>query len=308
MGSTIFAIGLPVALALVMFGLGLTLTVDDFARVLRYPKAAVVALLCQMVLLPALCLGLIYLFRLDGALAVGMMLLVASPGGPSANLFSHLAGGNVALNITLTAVNSVLAVFTMPLVVAFAVSQFMADGTSLGLRPEKFLQVFAVVLAPAAIGMIVRRRYPRWADRMRDTVKRVSIAVLVLVVVTALISKFDALTANIGQLGAVSILLSVSSFVIGYFVPRLCKVAPDQAIASAMEIGIHNGTLAIAVAVSVLHNETVAVPPAVYSILMNIPASIAAFLLSRHLRENRHRPARGRIGYPAVGRLDNEES
>ena len=125
MGSTIFAVFLPLALALVMFGLGLTLTVDDFARVLRYPKAAVVALVCQMIVLPAICLGLVYLFRLEGALAVGVMLLVASPGGPSANLFSHIAGGNVALNITLTAINSILAVFTLPLVVTLSFTLFM---------------------------------------------------------------------------------------------------------------------------------------------------------------------------------------
>lgn len=284
MGSTIFAVFLPLALALVMFGLGLTLTVDDFARVLRYPKAAVVALVCQMIVLPAICLGLVYLFRLEGALAVGVMLLVASPGGPSANLFSHIAGGNVALNITLTAINSILAVFTLPLVVTLSFTLFMDDDAAIGLRPDKFAQVFAIVLIPVAVGMWVHRRFTDWAERMRKNVKIVSAVVLLLVVVAAVGREFDTLTENIGKLATLSLLLSTLSFVIGYTVPRLFRVETDQAIASAMEIGIHNGALAIAVASSVLHNSQMAVPPAVYGVLMNVPAAIAAYLLARQLR------------------------
>ncbi|MEV4239931.1 MULTISPECIES: bile acid:sodium symporter family protein [unclassified Nocardia] len=284
MGSTIFAVFLPLALALVMFGLGLTLTVDDFARVLRYPKAAVVALVCQMILLPTICLGLVYLFRLEGALAVGVMLLVASPGGPSANLFSHIAGGNVALNITLTAINSILAVFTLPLVVTLSFTLFMDDDAAIGLRPDKFAQVFAIVLVPVAVGMWVHRRFTDWAERMRKNVKIVSAVVLLLVVVAAVGREFDTLTENIGKLATLSLLLSTLSFVIGYTVPRLFRVETDQAIASAMEIGIHNGALAIAVASSVLHNSQMAVPPAVYGVLMNVPAAIAAYLLARQLR------------------------
>ena len=114
MSSTVFTIFMPVALALVMFGLGLTLTVADFDRVLKYPKATAVALTCQLVVLPVVCFGLVVAFDLQGALAVGMMLLVAAPGGITANLFSHLAGGDVALNITLTAINSLLSAFTLP--------------------------------------------------------------------------------------------------------------------------------------------------------------------------------------------------
>ncbi|WP_433755314.1 bile acid:sodium symporter family protein [Nocardia sp. CA-135398] len=284
MGSTIFAVFLPLALALVMFGLGLTLTVDDFARVLRYPKAAVVALVCQMIVLPAICLGLVYLFRLEGALAVGVMLLVASPGGPSANLFSHIAGGNVALNITLTAINSILAVFTLPLVVTLSFTLFMDDDAAIGLRPDKFAQVFAIVLVPVAVGMWVHRRFTDWAERMRKNVKIVSAVVLLLVVAAAVGREFDTLTENIGKLATLSLLLSTLSFVIGYTVPRLFRVQTDQAIASAMEIGIHNGALAIAVASSVLHNSQMAVPPAVYGVLMNVPAAVAAYLLARQLR------------------------
>ncbi|MBF6468663.1 bile acid:sodium symporter family protein [Nocardia beijingensis] len=284
MGATVFAVLLPLALALVMFGLGLTLTTDDFARVLRYPKAAVIALACQMVVLPALCLGLIYLFGLEGALAAGMLLLAASPGGASANLFSHIAGGNVALNITLTAINSVLAVFTMPVVVALSYALFLDGAGSVGLRPEKFAQVFAIVLVPVAIGMVVHRRFAEWSRRMRGAVKILSVVVLALVVAAAVGSNLDTLSEHIGELSAICLSFAVISLAVGYFVPRVLRVEADQAIASAMEIGVHNAALAIAVAASVLDNETMAVPGAVYGVLMNIPAAIAAYLLARRVR------------------------
>lgn len=286
MGSTVFAVMLPIALALIMFGLGLTLTVDDFVRVLRYPKAAIVALICQMLLLPAVCLGLVYLFGLNGALAAGMMLLAASPGGPSANLFSHIAGGNVALNITLTAVNSVLAVFTMPLVLALSFALFLDDSESIGLRPDKFAQVFAIVLIPVAVGMYIHHRFTGWAERMRGNVKILSIVVLILVVTAAVGKNFDILTENIGKLASICLLFAVISLTVGYFAPKLFEVDTDQAIASAMEIGIHNGAIAIAVAASVLHNDAMAVPGAVYGVLMNLPAAAAAYLLARHTRRN----------------------
>ncbi|WP_159839942.1 bile acid:sodium symporter family protein [Nocardia sp. CY41] len=284
MGATVFAVLLPLALALVMFGLGLTLTTDDFARVLRYPKAAVIALACQMVVLPALCLGLVYLFGLEGALAAGMLLLAASPGGASANLFSHIAGGNVALNITLTAINSVLAVFTMPVVVALSYALFLDGAGSVGLRPEKFAQVFAIVLVPVAIGMVVHRRFAEWSRRMRGAVKILSVVVLALVVAAGVGSNLDTLSEHIGELSAICLSFAVISLAVGYFVPRVLRVEADQAIASAMEIGVHNAALAIAVAASVLDNETMAVPGAVYGVLMNIPAAIAAYLLARRAR------------------------
>ncbi|WP_431957183.1 bile acid:sodium symporter family protein [Nocardia lijiangensis] len=284
MGSTAFAVFLPLALALVMFGLGLTLTVDDFARVLRYPAAAAIALVCQMVLLPAACLGLILLFRVEGALAVGMMLLAASPGGPSANLFSHIAGGHVALNITLTAVNSVLAVFTLPLVVALSYAVFLDGEGSIGLRPDKFAQVFAIVLVPVVLGMWVHRRFTDWAQRMRGAVKVLSIVVLALVVAAAVAKNFETLTEHLGELAALCLVFAVLSLTVGYVVPRLFGVDDDQAVASAMEIGIHNGAIAIAVAVSVLHDDVMAVPGAVYGVLMNIPAAAAAYLLARRRR------------------------
>ncbi|MCP2244947.1 bile acid:sodium symporter family protein [Lentzea aerocolonigenes] len=273
---------LPVALGLVMFGLGLTLTTADFARVAKYPKAAAIGLACQMIVLPAICVGLVLAFGIKGVLAVGMMLLVASPGGASANLFSHLAGGNVALNITLTAINSVLAVFTLPLVVGLSTSYFLGDQAALGLQPAKFLQVFAIVLVPVAIGMWVRSRYEAWALKMNNPVRIASVVVLVLVIVAAIVTGFQQLVDNVATLGPVALLLSVLSLTVGYFVPKAFKVERDQAIASAMEIGIHNATIAITLALTVLNDEAMAIPAAVYGVLMYLPAAVAVRLLSRN--------------------------
>ncbi|MGW2197423.1 bile acid:sodium symporter family protein, partial [Streptosporangium sp. NPDC001682] len=130
---------LPIALAIIMFGLGLSLTISDFRRVVVYPKATVVALGCQILVLPAICFGLVVVFDLPPALAVGMMLLAASPGGTTANLYSHLFGGDVALNVTLTAINSVLAVVTLPLVTNLSLSYFEVGSGTLGLQFDKCL-------------------------------------------------------------------------------------------------------------------------------------------------------------------------
>ncbi|WP_280482254.1 bile acid:sodium symporter family protein [Nocardia cyriacigeorgica] len=281
MDSSSFAALMPVGLGAVMFGLGLTLTVADFALVLRYPKAALLALCCQLLILPLVCLGLVLSFDLNGALAVGMMLLAASPGGIAANLFSHLAGGDVALNITLTAVNSVISVFTMPVVIAVSMRHFLASEAAVGLQFGKLAQVIAIVLVPVALGMLARARYPGWAMRSKKAVTLGSVAVLVAVIAAAVVTEFDTLVEQGLRLLPATLLLSVCSLSIGYLVPRLFRVHRGQAIASAMEIGIHNATIAIAVATSVLADQVMAIPGAIYGLVMFGPAAIAAAVFRR---------------------------
>ena len=233
------------------------------------PISLAVALTCQLVVLPAICYGLVVAFGLQGALAVGMMILVAAPGGITANLFSHLAGGDVALNITLTAINSLLSAFVLPVVVALATWRFMGDQAAIGLQLGKFVQVLAIVLIPVGIGLWTRHRFGAWAVRMHQRVSIASAVVLVLVILGAVAQAFDVLAANLGRLGGIALLLSTLSLTVGYVVPRLFRVSRRQAIASAMEIGIHNVTVAIIVAVSVIGNEAMAAPAAVYGVLDN---------------------------------------
>jgi len=280
--SVLVSVGLPAALAIIMLGLGLSLTIDDFRRIGRAPRPVLIALGAQVLLLPLVCFGLVTLLDLEPLLAVGMMLLAASPGGTTANLFSHLFHGDVALNITLTAVNSVIAVVTLPLVVNLAVTHFDPAGADdIGLQLGKSLQVFAIVLVPVAIGMLVRRASRSFAERADKPVRIASAVVLALVITGALLAERENLREYFADIGIVVTLFCVCSLALGYALPRAAGVAERQALASAFEVGIHNSTLAIAVAVSVLDSETLAVPAAVYGVLMFPLALAAGFLLTR---------------------------
>ncbi len=286
MDSALTTVLLPLALAVVMLGLGLSLTLDDFRRVGAAPKAVVVALGCQLVLLPALCFGLVLAFDLSPLLAVGMMLLAASPGGTTANLFSHLYGGDVALNITLTALNSVIAVATLPVVTNLAFAYFEPDtgDGSVGLQLGKTLQVFAIVLVPVAIGMLVRSRAPGFATRMDRPVRILSVVVLTAVIAGTILAERENVADYFGSVGLVSLVFCLASLGLGYGVPRLLDVEHRQALASSMEVGIHNSTLAIAIAVSVLGEVTLAVPAAVYALVMFPTAAVVGRLIAGAVR------------------------
>lgn len=286
MDSALTEIGLPIALAIIMFGLGLSLTVDDFVRVTRYPRAAVVALVCQLVLLPLICFGLVLALDLEPVLAVGMMLLAASPGGTTANLFSHVFRGDVALNITLTAVNSVIAVVTLPIVTNLAFDHFDPEQTeSVGLQLTETLQVFAIVLIPVAIGMFVRHRSLAFAERMDRPIRIGSAVILAVLVVGILIAERDNVADYLGDLALVTILFCSISLFLGYVIPRRFGVGARQSLATSMEIGVHNGTLAIAIAESVLSDvDRLAIPAAVYSLVMFPLATVAGLLITRTTR------------------------
>ncbi|TCK27304.1 bile acid:sodium symporter family protein [Pseudonocardia endophytica] len=283
MSEVLVTVGLPIALAIVMLGLGLSLTVADFARVARRPRAVAAALVTQLALLPLVCFGLVILAGLDPLLAVGMMLLAASPGGTTANLFSHLFRGDVALNITLTAVNSILAVVTLPLVVNLSLAWFrpVVDGGTLGLDLAKSAQVFAVVLVPVAIGMLIRRVRPSFADRADRPVRILSAVVLAAVIVGAILAEED-FVDYVVEVGVVTVVFCLISLAAGYLLPRLLRVGHAQSVASAFEVGIHNSTIAITIALSVLGDERLAVPAAVYGVLM-FPLAVGAGVLLRRL-------------------------
>ena len=278
--SALTTIFMPVALGTIMLGLGLSLTSDDFKRVLQYPKAISIALTCQMVLLPALCLMLVVLFDLPPVLGVGLMLLSASPGGATANLYSHLSNGDVALNISLTAINSVLTLFTLPLIVNFSLGFLMDSNQYVPMQFAKIIEVFAIVLTPVLIGMLVRSKAPAFAARMDKPVKITSALFLLLIIVSVTIRERGMLVSSFNQIGLPVLAFNVLSMVIGYYLPLLFNVGKRQAIAIGLEIGIHNGTLAIYIALNVLQNSTMSVPPAIYSLLMFFTAAAFGFLVN----------------------------
>lgn len=281
--NTLTVVMLPVALGIIMLGLGLSLTIDDFKRVLLFPKAVLVGLLCQMVLLPAVCFVIARGFGLSPELAVGLMLLSASPGGATANLYSHLAKGDVALNITLTAVNSVLSLATLPLIVNLSMQSFLGEGKMIPLQFDKVIQVFAIVLVPVGIGMVVRAKSPSTASRLGRPVKILSAVFLLLVIAAAVIKERANLSTYFAEVGPAALCFNIASMSVGYFVPILARLPRRQAIAIGMEIGIHNGTLAIAIASSplLLNNNTMAMPAAIYSLLMFFTAAAFGWIVNR---------------------------
>ena len=281
MGSAITVIGLPIALGIIMFGLGLSLTPGDFVRIGRRPKAVTIALACQLILLPLVCFGLVLAFRLPPVLAVGMMLLAASPGGTTANLYSHLFRGDVALNISLTAINSVVAVITLPIVVNLSLAYFDPDGAQVGLQLQKTIEVFLIVLGPVALGMMVRSLRPAFAAAMDKPVRIASVVILTLVIIGSVAAQIDILTAHFAAIAGVVVTFCVVSLGIGFLVPRLLKVDRPQSIASAFEVGLHNATLAIVIAQSVLRNADMSMPAAVYGVLMFPLAAAFGVLITR---------------------------
>ena len=279
---------LPIALGVVMLSLGLALTLEDFRRVLKFPRAVLVALACQTVLLPLICFGLCIVYRLPPELAVGLMLLAASPGGVMANVFSHLANGDLALNITLTAVNSALSIFTLPLLLAGSLFFFMEEGRFIPPQFGKIVQVFVIVLVPVAIGMALRARSPALATRLDRPVKIFAALFLIFAATFAIIKAWDTMVQFFAELGAAVVTFCLLSLLVGYSVPRVLKIGPRQATAISMEIGLHNGALAIAIALSpmILNSPVMAVPPALYGVVSPFIAAAFAVFLNRMLKRS----------------------
>jgi len=264
---------LPIALGVIMFGLGLSLQVSDFTRIAKFPKAVMVGLSCQMLLLPAVCFFIAKVFSLSPAMSVGLMLLAASPGGAVANLYSHLSKGDVALNITLTALNSVLILFTMPFIINFSLEHFMHEGQYIPMQFRKIVEVFLLVIVPVSIGMLIRKFFPQLSHNLSKPFKITSALFLALVITAAVYQDKGNMVSYFLQAGSAALAFNLISLAVGYFVPQLAGLSKRESIAIGMEIGIHNGTLAIFLALHVLENPAMAVPPAVYSILMFFTAA-----------------------------------
>lgn len=274
------AVLLPLALSIIMMGLGLSLQSEDFKRVVTFPKAVVLGLFCQMILLPVICYFIAIGFGLSPELAVGLMLLSASPGGPTANLYSHISRGDVALNVTLTALNSLISIFSITIIVNFAMKQFMQSDQYVPLQFSKVLEVVMIVLLPVSIGMIVRSKFSKLAAALDKPVKIASAIFLTLVIILTLLKEKSHIVEDFKVVGLATLTLNMASMAIGYFVPLFFQLGKKQAIAIGMEIGIHNGTLAIFIALTVIGNSTMSIPPVIYSLLMFFTAAIFGYLVN----------------------------
>jgi bile acid:Na+ symporter, BASS family len=284
---------LPLALGVIMLGLGLGLTLDDFRRVARYPRAVLIGLFLQTGVLPWAAFALALLFKLPPELAVGLMLLAASPGGATANIYSHLAHGDVALNITLTAINSLLCLLTLPIILNLSLEYFLGAGQYVPPPVQKIVEVALIIVLPVALGMTIRHFATAFALRMEKPIRLLSVVVLVLLIGAAVAQSWALLVAWFAAVGLACLLFNLVSMGTGYLAPLAIRLPRKQAIAIAMEIGIHNGTLAIFIALNVLQNAAMSVPAAIYSLLMFFTAAVFAFWAARRADKPDPGPAPG---------------
>lgn len=265
-----------------MLGMGLGLTVRDFKRVLIEPKAVLLGLTAQLIGLPLVGFLLVNLFSLPPELAVGVMILAACPGGPTSNLMTYLVQGNVALSITLTAISSLITVFTIPLVVNLAMQQFMGEATALQLPVlTTVIQIAVITLIPVTLGMLLHHYAPKFAAQVEKGVKWLSIVFLTLIVVGLLAKERANVASFFLQVGWVTLALNLSTMLLGFAIAAFAKLDTPSQKAIAVEVGIQNGTLAIAIASAptFLNTPTMAIPAAIYSLIMFITSAIFVTLV-----------------------------
>lgn len=274
---------LPIALAFIMFSLGLGLAFKDFARVATRPRDFLVGAASQVVLLPVVAYVLVSLWSLPPEIALGVMIIAAAPGGVTSNLLTAFGRGDVALSISLTAVISLLSVVTIPLIVVFAHDRFMgADAGDVSVV-EAALGVFLIVTLPALVGLVVRRLAGGFATRFHPIARRASGLLFLLVLAGAIYQEHENALDYLAQAGPVTIVLNVVMMAIAYLLARFLASGPRQRVAIAIECGVQNGTLAIAVATLLFGGGAVIVPAATYSILMFGTALIFVAVLRRQI-------------------------
>jgi len=221
-------------------------------------------------------------FSLPAEVAVGIMILAACPGGPTSNLISHLAKGDLALSVTLTALSSLITIITIPFIVNFALVRFMGEGEfiKLGIL-ETILQVFVIVVIPIIVGMSIRIFYPNFARKMAKPVKVTSAIVLAVIIIGLVLKERENFGNYFEQAGVATLLLNVITMGVGFLFAKLFSINKAGSIAIAIESGIQNGTLAITIAAVLLNNTAFAIAPAVYSLLMFLTGGVIIFFGTR---------------------------
>lgn len=282
---------LPISLGIIMLGMGLALTPSDFKRVALYPKATALGILNQIVVLPVTAFLLLLAFPMSTPeLAVGIMVLAACPGGPTSNLISHISKGDTALSISLTAISSIIVVFTIPLVVNLSLRYFMQQGEYVPLPVfNTMLSVIIITLVPVAIGMIIHAKVPKFAALMNKPVKIMSGLLLIVVILAAVLNDKEILASSFKQAGPVALMLNLTMMLIGFFSTRLFRLHRVQRITISIESGIQNGTLGIAICATLLHNPTMTISPAIYSLIMFMSSGIIIAWMNLGYRQNTSR-------------------
>lgn len=275
---------IPICLFLIMMGMGLTLVTNDFKRVLKYPKAVGIGLTNQLILLPIIGFALANIMPLRPEYAVGVMLLVLCPGGTTSNLFTYLAKGDVALSVTMTAIASVITVFTIPIVLSFSLIYFMGSGSAFELPVLKtVLTLVVLTIIPISIGMLIKCYAPAVADRSQVYVSRFGVIFLTFLVLFLSYVQRDILIDAFIATGPVSVLLNLSTMALGYYSSKWFGLNLAQRTSVTLEVGLQNSTLSIFMALTLLSNYDMSMMPAIYTLVMFLTAGILVRIFSaRH--------------------------
>ncbi len=277
--STIF---LCLSLVIVMLGMGLSLTTNDFKRIFIKPKAVILGLLNQILVLPTIGFILASTFSLKPEIAIGIMILAACPGGTTSNLICHLAKGDTALSVTLTAVSSLITIITIPFIINFSLEHFLNQGKIIELPVVKTIaQILGVTVIPVIIGMVIKKYNNSFAEKMEVPVKRISAIVMGVIILGVCIKEKDNFITGFKDAGLASLALNVITIFIGYYSAKLFKLSKKSAISIAIESGVQNGTLAITIAILILENNSYAMAPAVYSLLMFLTGGVVIYFGTR---------------------------
>ncbi|NOQ25081.1 MAG: bile acid:sodium symporter family protein [Bacteroidales bacterium] len=269
---------LALSLIIIMLGMGLSLVTDDFKRIILYPKAIFVGLTNQLIILPLIGFAIAIAFPIKPEIAIGIMILAACPGGPTSNLITHLAKGDLALSVSLTAISSLITIITIPFIVNFALIQFLDEGQVIKLDVvETIIQIFVIIVLPVAIGMLIRKYKEGFALKMEKPVRKASGIVVALVIIGIVIKEKENLIPYLKQAGLVALILNAATMLVGYYSARLFKILDKRAVSISIESGIQNGTLAIMIAVVLLGNSEYAITPAIYSLIMFFTGGIAIY-------------------------------
>ncbi|MGR3468420.1 MAG: bile acid:sodium symporter family protein [Shimia sp.] len=277
---------LPLSLAFIMFSLGTGLTLADFGRVVTQPKGFALGAVAQVLLLPLAAFALLQVFPLEAALATGVMILAACPGGVTSNILTRLARGAVALSVTLTAVISLASVVIVPAIVVFSVGYFMGDAAPEVSVASIAVTMFAITAVPVGLGVLLRRLAPAFTTGAEPWLFRIATVLFVVIVAAALAANWETFITNLPTLGPVLILLNIVMLVVGVLLGRLGGLAGPDAKAIAIEAGVQNGTLGIAVG-SLIEGQAfgpLSLASGVYGITMYLVTIPAIFLILRRLR------------------------
>ena len=279
--TIITQIFLPISLAIIMFGMGLTLVVGDFGRLFTYPKAVIVGLCNQLIFLPLIGFSIILLFDLSSSMAIGIMILALCPGGPTSNLITQVARGNIGLSVTLTALASLITVFTIPIILSKAITYFTGETGVVIELPivQTMLQILVITVIPVSIGMVIRKKNEGFALRMERPMRTASTVLFVIIFLLVMIANKDLIVEAMKEVGLATLLLNLSTMALGYITARAFRIKGKSQISITIESGIQNGTLAFVFATTILNNVEMGLPTGAYSIWMFISGGILMWRL-----------------------------